>query len=407
MRPEFTSEFFRHNRERLRTLFTGTAPIILTANGQMQRNGDSTYTFRQDSSFWYLTGVEEPDAILVMDKNKEYIILGDREEWHEAFDGSVSTEKLAHISGISDIMTEKTGWKQLNHRLKKVRHVATLPAASSYVEHYNFYSNPARARLISRIKEAAGEEFELLDIRLHLARMRSVKQPVELESIQYAIGITEEAIKQVYKKRQKYGLTYEIDADITAWFLRQGANHAYPPIIASGTETCTVHHMENKSPVDPRGLLLMDLGAEVNNYSADISRTYAISDPTKRQQAVFDAVHEVYTYASGLLRPGVLIREYEKQVEHYMGEKLRELGLIKLIEKEEVRKFFPHLTSHHLGLDTHDASDPDYPLEPNMVLTIEPGIYIPTEGIGVRIEDDVRITESGIQVLSTKLPLTL
>jgi len=118
-------------------------------------------------------------------------------------------------------------------------------------------------------------------------------------------------------------------------------------------------------------------------------------------------VHEVYTYASGLLRPGVLIREYEKQVEHYMGEKLRELGLIKLIEKEEVRKFFPHLTSHHLGLDTHDASDPDYPLEPNMVLTIEPGIYIPTEGIGVRIEDDVRITESGIQVLSTKLPLTL
>lgn len=407
MEGEFTADFFSRNRERLRTLFTGTAPIILTANGQMQRNGDVTYPFRQDSSFWYLTGIEEPDAILVMDKNKEYIILGEREEWRDTFDGAVSTEKLSHISGIADIMTEKSGWKQLNHRLKKVQHVATLSAPSAYVDHYNFYANPARARLIARIKEAAGEELELLDLRQHLARMRSIKQPIELDAIRYAIGLTEEAIQQVYKKRQKYGHTYEIDAEITGHFLKHGAKHGFPSIVATGAEACTVHHMENTAPVDQNGLLLLDISAEVHNYAADISRTYAINEPTKRQQAVYEAVHEVYDFASGLLRPGVKIRDYEKQVEDYMGEKLRELGLIKLIEKEEVRKFFPHLTSHHLGLDTHDVSDPDVPLEPGMVLTVEPGIYIPAEGIGVRIEDDVLITETGIEVLSAKLPLSL
>ncbi|HTE57689.1 MAG TPA: Xaa-Pro aminopeptidase [Verrucomicrobiae bacterium] len=407
MRPEFTSEFFRQNRERLRTLFTGTAPIILTANGQMQRNGDTAFPFRQDSNFWYLTGIEESDAILVMDKNKEYIILPEREEWRNTFDGAVSTERLSHISGIADILTDKTGWKQLAHRLKKVRHVATLSAPPAYVDHYNLYTNPARARLLARLKVEAGEELELLDLRPHLARMRSVKQPIELEAMQHAMDITIEGLKLIYKKRQKYEYERDIHADLTALFIKKGAKHAYPPIIATGAGTATVHYSANDQAIDPSGLLLMDVGAEVSGYAADISRTYALSEPSKRQRAVYDAVVEVYDYASSLLKPGVVYREYEGQVEHFMGEKLRELGLIKLIEKEEVRKFYPHYTSHFLGLETHDIYDPDRPFEPGMVLTIEPGIYIPAEGIGVRIEDDVLITSNGIENLTKKIPLTL
>jgi Xaa-Pro aminopeptidase len=407
MKPEFTAEFFRQNRERLRTLFTGTAPIILTANGQMQRNGDVTFPFRQDSSFWYLTGIEEPDAILVMDKNKEYIILPEREEWRDTFDGAVSTEKLAHASGIADIFIEKTGWKQLSHRLKKVRHVATLSASTAYIDHYNLYTNPARARLLARLKDEAGETLELLDLRPHLTRMRSIKQPIELEAMQQAIDITVDSLKQVYKKRQKYTYEYEIEAELTAFYIKRGSGHAFPPIVASGAGACTVHYMANNQPIDASGLLLMDIGAEVSNYAADITRTFAIHEPTKRQQAIYDAVAEVHAYACSLLKPGVLMREYEKQVEHFMGEKLRELGLIKLIEKEEVRTFFPYLTSHHLGLDTHDVSDPDRTLEPGMVLTVEPGIHVPAENIGVRIEDDVLITADGIDVLTKKLPTTL
>lgn len=407
MKPEFTSEFFRQNRERLRTLFTGTAPIILTANGQLQRNGDVAFPFRQDSSFWYLTGIEEPDAILVMDKNKEYIVLPEREEWRDTFDGAISTEKLSHISGIDDILTEKTGWKQLSHRLKKVRHVATLSAPPAYVDHYNLYTNPARARLLARLKDEAGDELELLDLRPHLARMRSVKQPLELAAIQYAIDITIEGLKGVYKKRQKYHYEREINADLTALFIKKGATHAYPPIIATGPRTAILHHAPSDHPVDTPGFLLMDVGAEVCGYAADISRTHALGETTKRQRAVYDAVMEVHAYASSLLKPGIMHREYESQVEHFMGEKLRELGLIKLIEKEQVRTFYPHYTSHFLGLETHDISDPDRPLEPGMVLTIEPGIYIPAEGIGVRVEDDVLITSDGIEVLTKKLPTAL
>ena len=407
MKPEFTPEFFQQNRERLRTLFSGTAPIILTANGQMQRNGDQAFPFRQDSSFWYLTGIDEPDVILVMDKVKEYLITPSREDWRDTFEGAVIDEKLSKISGISDILDEKRGWKRLSSRLKKARTAATLSASPPLVDHYGFYSNPARAHLLVRIKDAANQELELLDLRPHLARMRAIKQPIEIETMQYAIDVTCEVFAKIYNKRAKYEFENQVEADVAAHFFKAGLIQAYPPIIASGKNACTIHHFKNDSPIDKSGLLLMDIGGELHNYAADISRTYAVSEPTKRQQTVFDVVKEVHSFAFGLLGPGTVYKTYEEQVQQFMGEKLRELGLIKIIDKESVRKYFPHLTSHFLGLDTHDVYDVERPFEPGMVLTIEPGIYIPEEGIGVRIEDDVLITENGIKNLSEKLPVSL
>jgi Xaa-Pro aminopeptidase len=154
-------------------------------------------------------------------------------------------------------------------------------------------------------------------------------------------------------------------------------------------------------------LLLLDVGAEVNHYAADITRTVSISAPSRRQQAVFDAVLEVHAFALSLLRPGALMKENEQQIEQLMGEKLRELGLIKSIEHDEVRKYYPHATSHFLGLNVHDIGDYLRPLEPGMVLTVEPGIYIPEEAIGVRIEDDVLITADGYEILTDRLPRKL
>jgi Xaa-Pro aminopeptidase len=376
---------------------------VLTANGALQRNGDVLFPFRQDSSFWYLTGIEQPDVILVLDKSKEYLILPERDEVIQKFDGADDFAKLSQISGIDEILDEKSGWQQLARRLKKVQHAATLSAPPSYVERHGFYTNPARARLLERIKSENGE-LELLDLRPHLTRMRAVKQPLELEAIQEAIDLTADTLRKIYRRRDKYDFEYELEADITAAFRSKGRGHGFPPIVASGKNACTIHHVANDGIIDPDGLLILDIGAEVSQYSADISRTYAIGEPTKRQRAVFDAVREVQKFAMDQLKPGVLIREYEKKVEAYMGEKLRELGLIKLIEKEQVRKYYPHATSHFLGLDTHDVGDYDRPLESGMVLTVEPGIYIPGQGIGVRIEDDVLVTEAGIQNLSEKLP---
>ena len=152
MESFFTAEFFRENRRKLRALFTGKAPIVLTANGLLQRGGDSTYPFRQDSNFWYLTGIDAPDIVLVMDKEKEYLIMPDRAKTREVFDGTLSKQTLSIRSGIKTLVSEKEGWRQLSARLKKVKHVATVAAAKSYVDQHGFYANPARAKLIKTIK---------------------------------------------------------------------------------------------------------------------------------------------------------------------------------------------------------------------------------------------------------------
>ncbi|MDB5186427.1 MAG: hypothetical protein JWL85_950 [Candidatus Saccharibacteria bacterium] len=399
----FTSDFFKGNRAHLRSLFTGTAPIVITANGQLQRNGDVTLPFRQDSSFWYLTGIDEPDVVLVIDKTKEYLIVPDRGEWQIASAGAVDHSSLSKVSGIDLVMDEKSGWKQLNQRLKKVKNVATLAAHAPYDELEGFYANPARAHLINQLK-AANDTVELLDLRTHLASMRMIKQPIEIEAIQKAIDITIEAFETVQKDLGSYKTEWEIENAMTSVFMKHRVVHAYPPIVASGKHAVTLHSGASNETIDPHDLILFDVGAEYQNYAADITRTYALKPLTKRQQAVFNAVAEVQAFALDQLKPGVTLRECELQVEEFMGEKLRELGLIKAISHEAVRHYYPHGTSHFLGLDTHDVGDYKRPLAPGVVLTVEPGIYIPEEGIGIRIEDNVLITENGIKVLSERLP---
>lgn len=407
MSGAFGSDFFRGNRERLRQLFTGTAPIVLTAFGRLQRAGDEAFPFNQDGSFWYLTGIDEPDVILVIDKGREYLIVPKREAVVEAFDGAIDVAELTRRSGIKEVLSEKDGWKQLESRLKKVQHVATLAAAQPYIEYFGMYTNPARSRLIKRLK-TVNSDIELLDLRQHLARLRMVKQPEELAALQRAIDITNDTLKEVVRPARlaKYAYEYEVEADITRGFRRRGASgHGFSPIVAGGLRACTMHHIANDAQLSSDELVVLDVGATYDHYVADISRTISLNGkPSRRQQQVYEAVCEAQDYAYSLLKPGVKIREYEKEMEHFVGEKLRELGLIKSITSEAVREqFFPHATSHFLGLDAHDAGDYDEPLKPGMVITVEPGIYIRDESIGVRIEDDVLITETGCDVLSKKL----
>lgn len=408
----FDSDFFAGNRERLCQLFTGTAPIVLTANGLMQRGSDEAFPFQQDTHFWYLTGLNEPDVVLVMDKGKEFLIVPGRSQSREAFDGALDFTELSRQSGITTILPEKEGWKQLDGRIKRVQHVATLAPAQPYIESWGLYANPARLTLVKRLREA-NSSLELLDLRTHVARMRMVKQPIELGALQKAIDITIDTIKDVTKPKQlsSYTYEYELEADITRGFRKRGATgllgHAFTPIVASGKHACTMHHVNNDGTLASDELVILDVGASYQQYNADISRTVISGEPSRRQHAVYEAVLAVQEYGFSLLKPGVYFREFESQIVAFMGEKLRELGLIKTITDETVRKYFPHATSHYLGLNTHDVGDYDRPLEPGVVMTVEPGIYIPQEGIGVRIEDDVLITKDGIKNLTERLPRTL
>lgn len=401
----FEANFYSDNRKRLRTLFQGTAPIVITANGLLQQGGDNTYKFHQDGSFYYLTGIDKPDVLLVIDKEKEYLILPEQDFYDNVFNGTLQAEEFTKISGITEVLDNKVGWKKLAARLKKVKHYATLAALPSYVESHSFYANPARAALIDKIKDI-NQSAEPLDLRQHLSIMRMVKQAPEIAAIQQAVDITIGSIKDLQRKLPTLDNEYQVEALLAYGFQKRGAEgHSFSPIVSSGANTCTMHYIDNNQPFQQGQLLLIDVGAQSQRYAADIARTYSIGgSPTKRQQAVHDAVMEVHQYALDNLKPGISIRENEKLVEQFMGEKLRSLGLIRNVERDEIRKFFPHATSHFLGLDVHDGGDYDRPLEPGVVLTVEPGIYIPSESLGIRVEDDVIITETGNQVMSAKLP---
>ncbi len=406
MTTYFTPEFFKGNRARLRKLFTGTAPIVITANSLLQRNSDIAYPFRQDSNFWYLTGITEPDFVLVMDRDKEYLISPVRNQIRTIFDGGLDPEIITQRSGIKEIIDAKNGWKNFSRRLQRVQHVATIAAPPNYIENYEFYTNPARANLISKLK-LAKPELEFLDLKEHFATMRVLKHPQEINAIKDSVNLTASALRKLKSKLSKMKYEYEVEAFLSQAFRSQGALHGYNPMVAGGINACTLHYDENNKELNKRDLLLIDAGAEKEYYSADLTRTYALGAPTKRQQAVYDAVLEVQDYVLSNIKPGITLKESEKLSEQFMGEKLRELGLIKAIEKKTVRHYFPHAASHYLGLDLHDAGDYNTPMEADMVITVEPGIYIPEEGIGIRIEDDILITNNGHKVLSAGLPRTL
>lgn len=405
MESYFTSDFFVDNRARLRQLFTGTAPIVITANGLLQRGADSAFQFAQDANFWYLTGLDEPDLVLVIDREKEYLIVPGRSPSREAFDGSIAHDMLTKRSGIKAVYDEEAGWDQLGTRLRKVKHVATIAAPPTYIESFGIYTNPARAQLIQKIK-AENDAVELLDLSSHVIRMRMIKQPEELRAMQKAIDITLSSLKDAFRpaKVHRYAHEYEIEAAITQGFRGGGATgHAFTPIVASGARACTLHYTANNGVVAADELVVADVGAEVEHYAADITRTRALGEPSQRQCAVHQAVADAQAYAIGLLKPGVSLKEYEQNVEQFVGEKLRELGLTKIADHENIRRYFPHATSHFLGLNVHDVGEYDRPLEAGMVLTVEPGIYIPEEGIGVRLEDNILITPTGPKNLSAQL----
>jgi len=402
----FTSEFFCQNRNNLRSAQNVTLPIVVTANGLLQRNGDVTYYFKQDSNFWYLTGIEQPDVVLVIDESSTFIIMPNRSETMRRFDGEDSLDSIRNLSGIKEILDYKTGWEKLGQLIKNVSTVSTILPPDEYEKTHGFFVNPARRQLASRLLSLK-PNLGLNNVLQDLIKLRVLKQQPELKAIQGAIDITSKALQLIYQNRMKYRFENEIGADITRFFISAGSRHAFSPIVASGKNACTIHYSSNKEAVDKKGLLVLDIGAEVFNYAADITRTFAVNTPTMRQQAVYDAVLDVQNYALQEIRAGILLKDYEEKVERYMGEKLMELGLINRNTKSEVRKYYPHSTSHFLGLDTHDVGEYDKPLRLGMVLTCEPGIYVPEEGIGVRIEDDVLLTDNGLQILSSKLSKAL
>ncbi len=398
--------FFINNRRKILGK-AGCDIVILAANNRMQRNGDNTFAFRQDSNFWYFCGVNEPDYVLVFSSTSSFLIAPKRSDIEIFFDGQLSNSQLKKVSGVDDVYDNDVGWELLTQMLNAANYVGHIsPVVRKNVD---FVPNDARFRLRKKIKQHMAPKARLRTINAVIAQSRMIKQPEELTQLKKAIRITTEAFHEFLKQKslKNYKFEYEIEADFNKFFARKNSVHAYTPIVGSGKRSCTLHYNKNDHVIKNGELILVDIGAEVNNYAADITRTVVMGKATIRQLQVIGAVKKIQSFALSQIKPGMTLLQSEQNVAEFTGSVLIELGLIESATKEAIRKYSPHATSHFLGLDVHDVGDYRAPLKPNMVITVEPGIYIPEEKIGVRIEDDVLITKNGCKVLSSSLPAVL
>ncbi len=247
-----------------------------------------------------------------------------------------------------------------------------------------------------------------------MAELRQIKSETEINLIKEAIRLTDVAFRRVLQFTNPGVMEYEIEAEITHEFIRnRSAGHAYTPIIASGKNACVLHYIDNNQRCNDGDLLLLDFGADYANYAADLTRTIPVNGQfTPRQKEVYDAVLRVQRQAIQMLRPGTIINDYHTEVGKLMEAELIGLGLLNSDEvknqdpdKPLYKKYFMHGTSHHLGLDVHDLGARYTEIQPGMVLTCEPGIYIPEESIGIRIENDILVTDGEPVDLMAMIPV--
>ena len=398
MQTPLTNDFFTNNRQKIRAQLPQRYPVVLMANGTLQRTNDTTFPFQQESNFWYLTGLNEPDVIVVIHPDYEYLILPETNAVKSIFDGDFDRDEITRRSGITTIYDASAGWDALLHDVKAHKAIYSLTPEQIFEPDSRIYANPSQRRGLDKLRRRV-PKVAIHDISSSLARRRMLKQPVEIAAIKEAVRITTETLHDVRSalSLSQFATEFGLEAAISHGFRSLGASgHAYAPIVASGQHATTLHYVANTGALRPNELIVVDVGAEYEHYAADITRTLSPSKPSPRQQAVLNEVVEIQKQAVTLLRPGTTLREYETTVAQLMGKSLAKLRLAtSSSDIQAIRTYFPHASSHFLGLDVHDVGDYTIPLEENMVLTCEPGIYIPEEGIGVRIEDDIVITARG------------
>lgn len=406
------SGLFITNRSKLVKKLKTNALAIVHSNHEMPRNGDQTFPFRQNSDMFYLTGLDQEKCILMLfpghfDENmREVAFIVETDDHMVTWYGHKYT--LQQASEVSGIKTIK--WlSQFDVTLKDFM----SRAGSVYL---NLDENPRFSTEVESRNLAFARKLQA-DFPLHeyerlapiLTEIRLVKEPQEIEMLQKACNITGDAFERVLKFVKPGIMEYEVEAEITHEYLRQGASgHSYPAIIASGVNNNILHYNQNDQKIEDGQLLLLDFGAEYANYAGDCSRTIPVNGKfTPRQRQVYEAVLRVLRQAIKLLVPGKTIDSYHSEVCRIMENELIGLGLItqedinnQSKEKPAFFKYFMHGTSHFIGLDVHDVGNRQTPLRKGMVLSCEPAIYIVDEGFGIRLENDIVVDDEPVDLMA-------
>ncbi|MCF6171634.1 MAG: aminopeptidase P N-terminal domain-containing protein [Bacteroidales bacterium] len=411
------AELFKNNRRRLVEMLPPNAVAIFHSNEQMPRNGDQYFPYRQQSDFFYLTGIHQEKSILLLapgcpDKKLREVLFTIKTNAQIAvWEGHKYTkEEAREISGIENIR-----WlDDYNLILREVMANAESVFLNSN-ELVKF--KPDVKDRNYRLGAALKADYPLHDYKRSaplLAKLRMLKSPQETELLKTACNLTEKAFRKILSTPLAGMHEFEVEALIDYEFkVNRAGGHGYPPIIASGKNSCVLHYVDNNDELKPGELLLMDFGAEYANYSADMSRTIPVSGKfTQRQKDCYNAVLRVFKTAKKLYIPGNSIDIVNEEVNKMMEKEIIGLGLITEAEIKNqdpenplYKKYFMHGTAHFLGLDVHDVGSKHEIFKPGMVLTCEPGLYIREENIGIRIENDILITENGPVDLMESIPL--
>jgi Xaa-Pro aminopeptidase len=402
-----SSQCYIENRKRFVSELKPGGLAVFNSNDIYPISADSTLPFAQHRDIFYLSGIDQEESILLLfpdaqhPEYREVLFLKKTNSQIAVWEGKKLTPSAATVlSGIGSVR-----W------LEDFENVFDTLAQEAKILYINTNEH-LRAKVETQTREDrfikwAKAKFPTLPTaksNFILQTLRSIKDAEEVEQIQKAIGITEKGFRRVLPLIQPGIWEFEIEAAYAHEFLsHRSKGFAYAPIIASGNNSNVLHYNDNSAQCKAGDLLLMDVGAEYGNYASDMTRTVPVSGTfSSRQRAVYEAVLRVEKSAMEMLTPGVVIQEYHVEVGKIMTAELLHLGLLDKTDlKNEdpkhpaYKKYFMHGTSHFLGLDTHDYGLMDQPLQAGMVLTVEPGIYIPEEGFGIRIEDDVLVQSQG------------
>lgn len=410
-------DLFIHNRQNFIKHLKPKSIAVLNANDIMPTNADGAMGFIQNSDLYYLSGIDQEETILVLfpdfpdEEYREILFLRETNAEIEIWEGHKYTqEEAGEASGIKKIFWLSQFNKILNSLMAEAEHV------------YLNTNEHIRAEVRVETRDARFIKYCQQHYPLHhyerlapiMHHLRAIKSAKEIEVMQQACDITEKAFRRALQFVKPGVMEYEIEAEYIHEFIRnRSRGFAYQPIIASGKNACVLHYIANNQECKDGELLLMDVGAEYANYNADMTRTIPVNGRfTDRQKQVYNAVIKVQREALQMLRPGNVIKEYHKEIGKIMESELISLGLLDQneVEKQDkdsplYRKYFMHGTSHHLGIDVHDVGNIYRKFEAGMVFTVEPGIYIREEGLGIRLENNVVITEDGLHDLMRNIPI--
>jgi len=401
------SNLYIANRKKFTERMTANTLAVFNSNDIFPISADSTMPFQQHRDILYLSGVDQEESILVLFPNasntahREVLFLKETSDLIAVWEGEKLTKETAFLtSGIKTVY-----WLQQFPTIFKQMMAEAQGMYLNTNEHLraNTEVETREDRFIKQVKQdyPAHQVHKSAPI---MHKIRSIKEAVELELMQRACKITEAGVRRLLGFIKPGVWEYEIEAELAHEFLRnRSKGFAYTPIVASGKNACVLHYIENNQQCQDGDVILLDVGAEYANYSSDLTRCLPVNGRfTARQKAVYNAVLHVKNEAQKLLVPGTIMAEYHKQVGSLMEEQLVGLGLISMDDIKTqnpdwpaYKKYFMHGTSHFLGLDTHDVGIWHEPISAGMVFTCEPGIYIPEEGLGIRLEDDLVVQASG------------